>query len=362
MPELADIFRSEAGAYLGKYGDRIPPQHRRAISDIIKCRSPGMGHGGVYLCECGETHYSYHSCGNRSCPKCGNDKVAAWLEKRLAERLPVEHFLVTFPLPSEFRQICWKRQREMFDIFFRASSEALMELALDRRFIGGRPGIAGFLQTWDRKMGRHPHIHYIVPGGGVSEDGGKWIYLRKKGFLVHAKALAKLFRGKFRAEIEKAGFSGEIPPEIWRKNWVADCISVGDGAPAYKYLAAYTQRSAITNNRITDFSDGKVSYRWKESETEEWKTRTLPALAFMALFLQHILPKGFVRTRYYGFMAPAAKQTRKRLLVAMIRSRRSPPQENRHARRPGPTCPKCGKTMMFQGIWSSARGPPSGQI
>lgn len=358
MPGLATVFRAGAEEYERKHGERMLPSHRRAMSDIIRCRSPEMEHGGIYECSCGRRHYSYHSCGNRNCPKCGNEKVTGWLGRRLAERPPVEHYLVTFPLPSEFRPLCRHEQRSMSDAAFRASSGALSELMLDRRFVGGRPGMIGFHQTWRRDMGWHPHIHYIVPGGGISPDGRRWIYPKKKGFLVHGDPLAALFRGKFKAEMGKMGFTGKIDPAVWKKKWVVDCCSAGNGAGAYRYLAAYTQRTAITDNRIKDVSGGRVTYSYVESESKREKLLSVPILAFMALFLQHVPPRGFVRTRYYGFMAPAAKCTLRKILLLLVSARNSPPQENKITEGKLPKCPSCGQIMQFAGVWRSVRGPP----
>jgi len=357
VADLAAVFRAGAEEYLGLYGGRMLPSHIRAVRDIARCRSPEMEHGGIYEC-CGKKHYSYHSCGNRNCPKCGNDKVTRWLDGKLAERLPVEHFLVTFTLPAGLRGLCRSEQRTVFDAFFRASSEALSELALDPRFVGGSPGMAGFLQTWRRDLGWHPHIHYIVPGGGISPDGKRWIHPRNKNFLVHGSPLAELFRGKFMSEMKDAGLIGRTDPAVWEGKWIVDCCSAGDGAGAYRYLAAYTQRTAVTDSRLEDLSDGNVTYRYTESATKTVRRKTIPVLAFMALFLQHVLPKGLVRTRYYGFMAPAAKCTLRKLLVLMIRARSSPPQENMTRRKSGPACPCCGKAMALTGSWYNARGPP----
>jgi hypothetical protein len=217
------------------------PSHRQAMDDIIHCRTDYFG-GHVYCCkECDETRYSYHSCKNRHCPKCGNDTANQWLAKQRNLLLPVIHYLVTFTLPECFRKIARSNQKLIYNMLFRTSAAALQEIAWDPRFVGGLLGMMGVLQTWTRDMRFHPHIHYVVPGGGLSEDDSQW-HSASGTFLVPQPAVGKIFRGKFRDALKKTELYDQVPSEVWFRDWVVDCEPVGTGEYAFKYLAPYIFR------------------------------------------------------------------------------------------------------------------------
>jgi ribosomal protein L37AE/L43A len=192
MVEAAEIFRLHGPEYLAKYGERMPRAHLRAMRDIQQCRTPVLGGQGYVCPKCDERRYSYHSCKNRHCPKCGNDQATKWLEEQTELLLPVRHFLVTFTLPEELRRIARSNQKTVYNILFRASSEALQKLAWDERFVGGRVGMVGVLHTWTRALIYHPHVHYIVTSGGLSVKG-EWKRSRED-FLVPVPALSLIFR------------------------------------------------------------------------------------------------------------------------------------------------------------------------
>jgi hypothetical protein len=218
MVEVADIFRLHGPDYRAKFADRMLPSHRRAMEDICRCRTEALG-GQVYYCaNCQDHRYSYHSCKNRHCPKCQNDQANEWLVKQQNLLLPVTHFLVTFTLPEELRSLARANQKIVYHILFRASSEALQQLALDPRFIGGRIGMVGVLHTWTRDLMYHPHVHYIVTGGGLTEDG-KWNSSRPD-FLLPVKALSPIFRAKFRDQLKKTELFNQVDERIWAKAWV----------------------------------------------------------------------------------------------------------------------------------------------
>ena len=359
MPTLADIFRAHGDEYLRLNEVRILPGQAKAMRDIVRCRSPDMEAGGIYKCPgCGQAHYAYNSCGNRHCPACGDDKTDEWLAAQMARLLPVDYYLLTCTLPHEVNPTAYAHQRAVYGAFFKTSAEAIMELALDRRFLGARPGMTGVLQTWRRDGEYHIHVHYLIPGGGVTPGGKSWRYPRNKDFLVAEKPLARLLRGKFRDGMRTAGLHDQIPPEVWRKDWVVDCLPVGDGRRCLKYLAPYIHRVALTNRRITAMEDGNVSFQYKPSGADAWKIRTLPALRFIALFLRHVLPKGFMKVRHYGFLAPAAKETLRTLQLLVLTCESQPPQPVVKPRKQL-KCPRCGEPLqLVRRFFPLPRGPP----
>jgi len=307
MLEVADIFRLHGPEYREQFGARMLPSQRRAMQDIEQCRTATLG-GQVYYCQsCKEQRYSYHSCKNRHCPKCGNDQANKWLKEQKELLLPTHHFLVTFTLPAELRALARSHQKLLYHLLFRASSAALLKLAQDPRFLGGRVGLVGVLQTWTRDLRYHPHLHFIVTGGGLTE-AGSW---RASGadFLVPEKPLALIFRAKLRDELKKCGLFAPVDQRVWKKDWVVDCQPVGSGEAAFKYLAPYIFRVALSNNRIRKLDQaGNVTFQYKESATDQIKSRTLTAKEFIRRFLQHVLPARFVKVRYYGLLSPKHRQ------------------------------------------------------
>lgn len=309
MIEIAGIFKKHGSSYLNKYSAGMLPSHIKAFDDILKCRTPIMG-GKVYYCpDCKRYEYSYHSCGNRSCPKCQNDKAELWLEKNKKLLLPVNHFMITFTLPAELRSFARSNQKLFYNLLFKCSSKSIEKLSADPKYIGGKPGMIGILHTWSRTLAYHPHVHYIVTGGGLSENKDKWNKSRSN-FLLPVKALTVIFRAKFRDELKKENpaLFNSIALKIWRKTWVVNSIPVGRGEKALKYLAQYVFRIAISNNRIIALENGMVTFKYKESQTNHWKIMKLEAHEFIRRFLQHVLPTGFVKVRYYGLFASANRR------------------------------------------------------
>ena len=306
MTTLADLVHQYGTAYLGKYGDRMLPSHRRVLRDIAQCRTAALG-GHVYYCpDCQKTHYQYHSCQNRHCPQCQHDRGQQWLVRQQELLLPVPYFMVTFTLPAELRDLLRRNQQTGYNILFRASAAALQDLAWDPRYVGGQIGMVGVLHTWGANLSYHPHVHYLVPAGGLAANKESWIKTRHD-FLVPVKALSILFRAKFRDALKETDLFDQIPAQVWRKDWVVHCKAVGNGLSALKYLAPYIFRVAISNNRILKVADGKVTFRYRESDTRKWRTSTLTAEEFLRRFLQHVLPKGFVKVRYYGLFSPSLR-------------------------------------------------------
>jgi len=306
MLEVADIFRLHGPQYREQFGTRMLPSQHRAMQDIEQCRTESLG-GQLYFCpQCQEHRYSYHSCKNRHCPKCQNDQANQWLAEQKSLLLPVPYFLVTFTLPAELRAVARSNQKTVYNLLFRASSQALLLLAQDPRFVGGRLGMLGVLQTWTRQLQFHPHVHYLVTGGGLT-DPGRW-RPAAKNFLVHEKPLGMIFRAKLRDALKKAGLFAQVEPRVWKKDWVVDCLPVGSGEQACKYLAPYIFRVALSNNRLRTLENGQVTFSYQESATNQVKTCTLSAEKFIGRFLQHVLPPRFIKVRYYGLLSPAHRQ------------------------------------------------------
>jgi hypothetical protein len=227
---LADIFRLHGPAYRARFQERLPPSHWRVMEAIENCRTEALG-GQVYHCAaCDQFRYSYHSCQNRHCPKCGNQGATTWLARQQDRLLPVPHFLVTFTLPDPLRQLARSHQKLIYNLLFRTSATALQKLARDPRFVGGQLGLVGVLQTWTRDLHFHPHIHYLVPAGGLSAEG-HWLPAKHAKFLVPVKALGKIFRAQFRDALKKTALFPQLPHTTWQQPWVVHCEPVGSGLP-----------------------------------------------------------------------------------------------------------------------------------
>jgi hypothetical protein len=361
MVEIADIFRLHGPAYRAKFQDRMPPSHLRAMEDIERCRTEALG-GQLYFCDrCQEHQYSYHSCKNRHCPKCQNDQANEWLDQQKDRLLPVGYFMVTFTLPEELRSLARSHQKTVYNSLFRASSEALLELASDPRFVGGKIGAVGVLHTWTRDLFYHPHIHYIATGGGLAADG-QWRTSRRN-FLVHVKPLSILFRAKFRDLLKQTDLFQLVDPRVWRKDWVVHSQPVGSGEAAFKYLAPYIFRVAISNYRILSLEDGQVTFSYKDSATDQTRYSTISAEEFIRRFLQHVLPKGFVKVRYYGLLAAANRdlldQARQLLNPAAAQSIPANADCQGKDTVDPLRCPKCGAALRFvDRLQPRTRRPP----
>ncbi|MBV8702527.1 MAG: transposase, partial [Acetobacteraceae bacterium] len=307
MIELAEVFRRFAADYLAAHGASMLPSHRRAIDDVLACRTAALG-GQVWRCErCDAEVFSYHSCRNRSCPKCHTAQTRAWLERRQAEMLPVPYFHVTVTAPAELREVLRANQRAGYAALMRASAEAIIELARDPRHVGGTVAVLAVLRTWTQQLSFHPHVHCLVSGGGISEDGTTW-HPARRTFLLPIKALARLVRGKFRALLKQKRPDLLIPDEVWRKPWILHVTAWGSGEQAVlDYLARYVFRIALTNARITGLDEQTVTIQHKDRKSGARRTLRLSGEAFMRRFLQHVLPRGFHKVRYCGLWHPAQR-------------------------------------------------------
>ncbi len=363
MTTLGEIVRQYGPAYRAQEGEQLLPSQLAALQAIEQCRTEALG-GHVYACPaCGTRRYSYHSCRNRHCPMCQHDAAQTWLERQQELLLPVPYFLVTFTLPAELRAVAYRHQRTLYNLLFRASAAALMELAHDPRFLGAQIGLVGVLQTWTRDLRYHPHIHYLAPGGGLASDGRSWV-TAKADFLLHVKPLAALFRAKLRAALRQTTLWAEIPATAWQQPWVVDCRPVGTARAALKYLAPYIFRVALSNNRIVQLANDQVTFRYTIGDTGQTAYCTLPVQEFLRRFLQHILPKRFVKVRYYGLFRVGMRRS-----LARLRSQLRLLQHSADQVPPAPVvsdgslraliCPSCGQPMRLERVLlPHTRGPP----
>jgi hypothetical protein len=305
MPEVADIFRLHAPAYRQRFGQNLLPSHRKALEDIEHCRTPYFG-GHVYSClHCGREHYSYHSCQNRHCPKCQGERTERWLQQMRSRMLPCPYFLITPTLPKELRSLARSHQKVVYSILMQSAGAAIQELALDPRYLGATPAIMAVLHTWTRAMAYHLHVHFLVSAGGL-DPNGRWVDAKRSRFLFPAPALSPIFRAKFCDGLRRRRLLQYAPAKVWKKNWVVDCKHAGNGETVLSYLARYIHRIAISNSRIDAIDNGQVTFHYRQNKTHQLKYVTIPGQDFIARFLQHVLPRGFTKVRYYGLWSPSS--------------------------------------------------------
>lgn len=382
MVELAEIFRSAGEAYQKAFGGRMLPSHRRAMADILACRTPALG-GSLFTCDdhCGHLDFAYHSCRNRHCPKCHYGPTQLWLAGLRRRLLPCGYYLVTFTLPAELRSLARSHQRTVYDILLREAAAALQHLADDPRWVGGTLGILAVLHTWSRNLAYHPHVHLLVTAGGLTEDGEAWRKPAHSRFLVPGYALSKIFRAKVRDALQRESLLDQVDPAVFRKRWIAHLQHAGDGAHAAEYLSRYVHRVALTNDRIEAFDHGQVTFRYICSRTHQTRHLTLPVNTFIARFLQHVLPKGFQKIRGYGLFRPAATRPRERArhLLQLDPALPPPPDTSPTTTQPADDkpsvdrsrlCPACRRGHLIRlrsfrhppfpsGFTDTTRAPPS---
>ncbi len=382
--EVADVFRAAGASYRAAQAGHLSLAQLKVMSAIQNCRTAALG-GHVEGCDaCGHRRIAYNSCRNRHCPKCQGAAARAWLAEREADLLPVGYFHVVFTLPAEIAEVAFPNKGAVYDLLFRAATETMMTIAADPKHLGARIGITAVLHTWGSAMTHHPHIHMIVPGGGLSRDGARWIASRP-GFLLPVRVLAKLFRRLFLAGlialhdagrlaffgnnadlVERRAFVRHLAP-LRTKRWVVYAKPPFAGPEAVlAYLARYTHRVAISNRRLIRFDEAGVTFRYKDyrrSGAERRQVMTLAADEFIRRFLLHVLPKGFHRIRHYGLFASA---TRKANIARVQDLLAAPSPANAPEPAPPtdwrPPCPCCGGRMTIIeafGRWMQPRAPPN---
>jgi len=326
---VADVFRRYGEAYRQQRGASLSTAQRRAMTAIELCRTSALG-GHVERCDsCGHQRIWYNSCRSRSCPKCQSLARAEWLEDRQADLLDTEYFHVVFTIPQEIAVIVYQNKSEVYDILFRAAADTLRTIAADPAHLGAEIGFFGILHTWGQNLLFHPHLHFVVPGGGISLDGTRWVACRP-GFFLPVRVLSRLFRRLFLAYLDKAFLAGKLTffsslqhlnehsaflrhlAPVRTAEWVVYSKPPFAGPQqVLDYVGRYTHRIAISNNRLLSIDNDKVRFRWKDYRNgNRLGTMTLSADEFMRRFLLHILPEGFQRIRYYGFLSNRHREQR----------------------------------------------------
>jgi Putative transposase/Transposase zinc-binding domain len=367
--DVADLIRTAGAGFIERNRHWLSWKHIKVLLAIARCRTVALG-GHLDQCtRCGHrAAISYNSCRNRHCPKCQTAARERWIAARQRELLPTRYVHVVFTLPHRLLSLALQNKRVIYDLLFRASAETLLEVAGDPRHLGAEVGFFTVLHTWSQKLGLHPHVHCVIPAGGLSPDHTHWIKSRSRFFLP-IKVLSRVFRGKFVAGLRQAfqegqlNFHGDLTllaqPKIFaswlrplfRKDWVV-YSKPPFGGPEYvlQYLGRYTHRVAISNHRLVSFAEGKVTFRWRDSaHNNEQKLLTLSLDEFLRRFLLHVLPKGFVRIRNFGFLANRRRATLLPLgfqLLGVVQQPQSEPEASAaHESSPLWRCPQCGGPM-----------------
>ena len=375
--EVAEIVRDYGHAYLARYGKVTIPQQWRVLTDIVACRTATLG-GHVKQCDqCGHIKVFYDSCRNRHCPKCQAAARAEWMEARAQDLLEtVEYYHAVFTLPHALGPLGLQNKEQVYNLLFRCVSETVMTIARDPKHLGADIGFLALLHTWGQKLQHHPHIHCVIPGGGICPDGQRWIPCRN-GFFLPVRVLSCLFKKKFLFYLNeghqqgKFSFHGHLHPLsqtnawkrflrlLWKRDWVVYTKPPFGGAKqVLKYLARYTHRVAISNQRLVSLEHGTVRFRWKDyKHGNRQRTCTLDAVQFLRRFLLHVLPKGFMRIRYYGFLANRHRREKIALcrkLLGLEEKPSIPLSETGDEETSGPTdnypsilCPLCRKGHMI---------------
>jgi hypothetical protein len=364
-PDFYFLIRTAGAAFLERNRHWLSWKHVKVLRAIRRCRTAALG-GHLDECtRCGHRAISYNSCHNRHCPKCQTGARDRWIAARQRELLPTRYVHVVFTLPRELVPLALQNRKVVYDLLFRASAETLLDIARDPRHLGGEIGFFSVLHTWNQKLGLHPHVHCVVPAGGLSPDRTRWIKPHD-AFFLPVKVLSRVFRGKFVEALQGAfredrlRFQGSLTPlahpktfadwlrALFRKDWVV-YSKRPFGGPHYvlQYLGRYTHRVAISNHRLVSLADGKVTFRWRDSaHNNEQKLMALSLDEFLCRFLLHVLPKGFVRIRNFGFLA---NRRRASTLPVCFQLLDSTPQATPEVSTIRPCdlwlCPQCGQPM-----------------
>jgi len=359
MSVLADWLTGQAPAWLHDERDPLAAHARRALAAITRCRTPALG-GRVYRCtDCKGHDYAYHSCHHRACPRCGGQDAAAWTRAQEEKLLPVPYYFWTFTVPDTLRAAFAARPDLLHDLLFAQAFAALQAVAHRKNVLGADIAAIAVLHTWGRQLQHHPHLHLIVPGGGLADGGTRWRASRWPKWFLPVKAVATVFKSGFEEALRAAdpGLHAAVPDRAWRADWNVDVKAAGSGVEVVRYLARYVKRTAISDERIIQADDEAVRFSYTDSDTHERRELKLDADEFMRRYLLHVPPPGQHRVRYFGWLHPAAKLRRMKvenLLAKVIVVRAKPPERPDWSR----CCPHCRNfALVLVGILP--RGPPS---
>ncbi|MCO4849285.1 MAG: IS91 family transposase [Yoonia sp.] len=387
--EVADIFRAHGGAYRREHAGHLNLPQLKVMSAVENCRTAALG-GHVAACtKCDHQHIAYNSCRNRHCPKCQGAAAQGWMQARMEDLLPVEYFHVVFTLPVQIADIAYQNKAAVYGLLFKASAQTLLTIAADPKHLGAKIGMTSVLHTWGSAMTHHPHVHVVVPGGGLSSDGQRWVACRK-GFLVSVKVLSRLFRRLFLeglAKLHKEGklaFFGSLSkladPDAFatylaplRKiNWVVYAKQPFGGPEAVlAYLSRYTHRIAISNHRLMSADADAVAFKWKDyriKSGDRMKVMRLHTSEFIRRFLIHVLPSGFHRIRHTGFLANGIRRDRIEMIRRLLdvdpdADLKADDDQCTDTNEKEQACPKCGGVMIVvetfkRGQTPKSRAPP----
>ncbi len=363
--------------YLQRFGPSLPARQRQVLQRILACRTPALG-GQLFGCrECGTYHYRYHSCNDRHCPLCGQTDADQWLARQASRLLlPTPYFLLTFTVPEPLRPWIRSHPQAGYDLLFEASAQALQDLAANPKRLGASLALLGVLHTWSRTLIYHPHIHYLVPGGGLRPDQRQWV-AAKTNFLLPVVPLSDHFRQLFYQALQKQHPAAlqSLPRKTWQQRWVVHSLPVGSGQNALHYLSRYVFKTATGNRALALCPSGQVRWPYRDSATGQRRTLDLAPGELLRRFLQHVLPAGYHRVRCFGWFHPAArpKLNRVRALLkqgpVLTPAERAawqpspqtletlPPADPSLA--PTPQCPHCHKPMVLLGRWPVGQSPPA---
>lgn len=347
--DLSEIVNQYYDLFMEKYASRVLPGQLNALNSILRCREPDSGEVFVACTKCNHMEWRPLSCGNRNCPKCQNHNTSQWIDRQQRKLLPVLYFMVTFTIPFELRLLAWQHQKEIYSLFFNCVTSVLKDFGLNPKHLGAEIGMTAVLHTNNRKLDYHPHIHVVVPGGGIDKSRRQW--KKKKGkYLFNQKALATVFRARFLAALNEAQLP--IPAQVPHQ-WVVDCTRVGKGITALKYLSRYLYRGVLSENNIVSNKNGLVTFQYTENDTGNTKYRTLKGEDFLNLLMQHVLPKGFRRVRDYGFLHSNSKKLLFLVqLVLHVHIKQITPRP-----RPCFKCPCCKSPMIIMGFRLASSDP-----
>jgi Putative transposase/Transposase zinc-binding domain len=368
------LLRNLAPDYRQRFDSSMPARHRQVLKKILACRTPALG-GQLFGCpDCPGFLYRYHSCNDRHCPQCGQGDAEDWLQRQQARLLlPTPYFLVTFTVPEALRLFLRAQQQIGLDLLFGCSAQALQDLAGNPRRLGAQLGMLGVLHTWSRTLLFHPHIHYLIPGGGLSPDGREWIAARPK-FLLPVKALGAHLRTLFKTRLQKEHpqLFARVPAKVWKRHWNVDSRAAGSGQNALSYLSRYVFKTATSNRKVQLLAQGTVQCNYRESQTGRHTSINLQPLEFMRRILQHILPRAYARVRTFGWFHPAAKVRANRVRALLGQPPLLTPAEEQAWNPPpdpdlelpaaptplvcsAPLCPRCQQVMRRLASWRGSQ-------
>ena len=344
MIPLSEIIRRCEADYLRQYSATMLPSHRQALAALKLCRTAMAPRMRAVCSGCDEARLVPHSCGHRSCPHCQHFESQQWLERQARRQVPGSHFLLTFTLPAQLRALAWQHQRTLYAVLFECAWATASLFCRNDRQLQGQAGAVAVLHTHSRRLDYHPHVHLAMPGAALDPEKRLWRRRsgKRSGYLFNHRALAKVFRAKVLAALAREGL--KLPPGV-PAHWVVDCKGVGDGSKALVYLGRYLYRGVIQEKDILSCEAGQVRFRYRDSQTGKSAVRTLSGARFLSLLLQHVLPKGFRRSRNFGFLHPNSK----RLIALLQIVLKVAPEPGPTWMKPRPSfrCACCGAPMRI---------------